>query len=51
MKGRGEIVPVFDQAPHREDIWESGGLAPRTVNLGTRWRWVVIFTPRSLYPR
>jgi len=27
----------------------SGGLAP-CINFGTRWRWVVSFTSRSLYP-
>jgi len=29
---------------------ESGGIAPRILNLGTRWRWVVSFTPHSPYP-
>jgi hypothetical protein len=27
----------------------SGGLAPRILNLGARWCWVVSFTPRQLY--
>jgi len=27
---------------------ESGGTDPRILNLGTRWRWVVSFTPRPL---
>jgi hypothetical protein len=31
--------------------WGSGCIAPRLLDLGTRWRWVVSFTPRSLYPR
>jgi len=26
-------------------------MTPFIINLGTRWRWVVNFTPRSLYPR
>jgi len=30
---------------------ESGGIAPRILNLGARWRWVVSFTHRPLYPR
>jgi hypothetical protein len=34
-----------------EVIWGSSGIAPRILNLDTRWRWVVRFTPRSLYPR
>jgi hypothetical protein len=28
---------------------ESGGIAPRILNLGTRWTWVASFTPRPLY--
>jgi hypothetical protein len=31
--------------------WGSGGIAPRITDLGTRWRWVVNFTPRPLYPQ
>jgi hypothetical protein len=31
--------------------WGSGDLAPRILDLGTRWRWVVSFTPRPLYPQ
>jgi len=31
--------------------WESGGIAPRILNLGTRRRWLVRFTSRPLYPR
>jgi len=30
--------------------WWSGGIAPRILHLGTRWRWIVNFTPRPLYP-
>jgi hypothetical protein len=29
----------------------SGGIAPRILYLGTRLRWMVSFTPRSLYPQ
>jgi len=31
-------------------INESGGIAPRILNLGIGQRWVVSFTPRPLYP-
>jgi hypothetical protein len=31
--------------------WGSGGIAPRVLNYGTRWRWVVSFTPRPIYRR
>jgi hypothetical protein len=27
--------------------WGSGGIAPRILDLGTRWRWVVSFTPHN----
>jgi len=30
-------------------VWGSGGTAAR-INLSTGWRWMVSFTPRSLYP-
>jgi hypothetical protein len=28
--------------------WGSEGTAPRILNLGTRWKWVVSFAPRPL---
>jgi hypothetical protein len=31
--------------------WGSGGVASRILDFGTRWRWVVSFTPRPLYPQ
>jgi hypothetical protein len=31
--------------------WESGCTVPHILDLGTRWRWVVSFTPWSLYPQ
>jgi hypothetical protein len=31
--------------------WGSEGIAQRILELGTRWRWVVSFTPRPLYPQ
>jgi hypothetical protein len=30
--------------------WGSGGIAPRILDLGTRWRWVVSFTSRERAP-
>jgi hypothetical protein len=30
--------------------WGSVGIAPRILDLGTRWRSMVSFTPRPLYP-
>jgi hypothetical protein len=31
--------------------WGSGSMDPSILDLGTRWRWVVSFTPRPLYPQ
>jgi hypothetical protein len=31
--------------------WGRGGTAQHILNLGTRWRWVVSFTPRAFHPR
>jgi hypothetical protein len=31
--------------------WGSGSIAPHILDFGIRWRWVVRFTPRPLYPQ
>jgi hypothetical protein len=41
--------PSLSQWSHHEDILGEWGIAPRILNLGTRWRWVVSLTPRPLY--
>jgi hypothetical protein len=35
---KGEVVPVPNLAPSHEDVWGSGGIAPRILDLGTRRR-------------
>jgi hypothetical protein len=42
QKGKGKVVPMKTG---------SGGIVPRILDLGTRWRWVVSFTSRPLYPQ
>jgi hypothetical protein len=37
----------FNWAPRHEGVLGSGGIAPFILGLGTRWRWVVSFTPRK----
>jgi hypothetical protein len=37
-----------DLNPHQEDIRRSETVVPDILNLRTRWRWVVSFTPRPL---
>jgi hypothetical protein len=41
----------FNWTPCHEDVLENGGIAPRLLDLGTRWRWVVSFTPPPHYPQ
>jgi len=42
-------VVISNGVPRHEDVWGSGSIAPRILSLGSRWRWVVIFTPGPLY--
>jgi hypothetical protein len=42
----GKVVPLHTIKAYRG----SRGRDPLTVNLGTRWRWLVCLTPRLLYP-
>jgi len=39
---------VLNQALRHEDGWGSDIIAPYTLSFGTRWRWVISFTPRPL---
>jgi hypothetical protein len=41
---------VLNWAPHREDVWSNGGIAPRILNFGPAWRWVFSFRSRPLEP-
>jgi hypothetical protein len=43
-------LSLFLTKHHATKYWGSGGIVPR-INLCTRGRWVVSFTPRPLYPR
>jgi hypothetical protein len=45
VKVKGKVFPVHAMRVYRG----SRGIAPTILNLGTRWRWVVNFTPRPLY--
>jgi len=42
---------LFKLAPLHEGLLGSRGIAPRILDLGTRWIWVVSFTSRPLYPQ
>jgi hypothetical protein len=50
-KSKGKVVPVLFLTDHHvmKAYWVSGCIAPRILDLGTRWRWVVSFTTRPLY--
>ena len=43
----GKIAPVHNT----KGYWRTRGKAPLILYLGTRWKWVVKFTPLPLYPR
>jgi len=52
LMGSNIAVGYQDHQDHAmKTYWESGGTAPRSFNLGTRWRCVFGFTPQPLYPR
>jgi hypothetical protein len=43
---------LFNWASRHEGVsGSSRGIAPRILDLGTRWRWMVSLTPRPLYPQ
>jgi hypothetical protein len=50
-KSKVDICALFNRTPRHEDVLGSGGTAPLILDPGTRWRWVVSFTPRPLYPK
>jgi hypothetical protein len=35
---KGKVVPVLNKAPRHEGVLRSEGIAPRILDLGTRWR-------------
>jgi hypothetical protein len=41
---------VLNWASRLEDVWGNGGLAPRLLNFGAGWRWVVSFTFPTALP-
>jgi hypothetical protein len=46
----GIVVSVLLTEHHAmKPYWGSGGIAPRILDLGTRWRRVVSFTPLPPY--
>jgi hypothetical protein len=50
-RGEDKVVRELNEAPHHEDVWGSESIFPCILNLGTRWRRVVSFTPRPRNPR
>jgi hypothetical protein len=51
VKVKCKVVTVLflNWAPRHEGVLGSVGIAPRIHDLGTRWSWVVSFTPQPLY--
>jgi hypothetical protein len=44
------LSPCLTKHHAMKTCWGSGGIAPRILDLGTGWRWMVSFAPRPLYP-
>jgi hypothetical protein len=44
-------IRALNKARRHKRIWENGSVPQCIPNLGTKWRWVVSFTPRPLHPR
>jgi hypothetical protein len=42
---------VLEYSPLHDGVWRSGCTIPRSLNLGTMWRWGVSFTLRPIYLR
>jgi len=51
--GKVELsVGITMYVQRHADVWRSAGdVAPRILNLCARWKWVVSFMLRPLYPR
>jgi hypothetical protein len=48
-KVKVKLSLCLTKPPAMKTYWGSGGIAPYILNLGTRWKSVVTFTPRPLY--
>jgi len=49
IQSKGKVASVRNWAPRHEGVLGSGGIAPRILHLGTRWRLMMSFTPRPIY--
>jgi len=50
VKGKGGPM-LFNWTTRHEGVLGSVGIAPRILDLATRWRWVVSFSPARFTPR
>jgi hypothetical protein len=53
VTGKGKVVPVlfFTEYHTIKAHWGSESIAPHSLDLSTRWGWVVSFMPQPLYPQ
>jgi hypothetical protein len=51
VKGKVKLSLCLTKHHTMKTYRRSGCIAPCNLDLGTRWRWVVSFTPRPLYPQ
>lgn len=48
-QGFSKYISMLNEVPCLEDEWGNWDIAPGILNLSSKWRWVVSFTPLSLY--
>jgi hypothetical protein len=50
--GKGKVIPVLfiNSASRHEGVLGSECIAPRILDLGTRWKWALSFNPRGKSP-
>jgi hypothetical protein len=49
IEAKGKVVPVLKYYAMKI-YWGSGGIAPRILDLSTRWRCVHLHAPGALFP-
>jgi hypothetical protein len=51
MFSKVKLSLCFNWPPRHEGVLGSRGIAPRILDCGSTWRWLVSFTPQPLYPQ
>jgi len=51
VNGKVDLSLCLTKHYAMKTCWDTGDIAPRILNVGTGWRWVVSLTLRPLYSR